>query len=122
MSVISLLFLSDLSVAINLKCIGASIGEKPELTKKLPATTTVTPLAFFFSWSILDLVVLRSDIWSWHMAHIESKRADRWHLPFMHIFFCWGGEIISWGVGAKPPQNGTGYRGIFVILSSSWLL
>ncbi|RVW33183.1 Tubulin-folding cofactor E [Vitis vinifera] len=31
-------------LSINLKCIGASIGEKPPLTKKLPATTTIGKL------------------------------------------------------------------------------
>lgn len=31
----------ELNAAITLNCIGASMGEKPPLTKKLPATTTV---------------------------------------------------------------------------------
>lgn len=31
----------NIYAAINLKCVGASIGEKPPLAKKLPGTTTV---------------------------------------------------------------------------------
>jgi len=31
----------EINAAITLNCVGASMGEKPPLTKKLPATTTV---------------------------------------------------------------------------------
>ena len=31
----------EINAAITLNCVGASMGEKPSLTKKLPATTTV---------------------------------------------------------------------------------
>ncbi|KAG4946099.1 hypothetical protein JHK87_042106 [Glycine soja] len=36
----------EINAAITLNCVGASMGEKPSLTKKLPATTTVGKLKF----------------------------------------------------------------------------
>lgn len=42
--------------AITLKCVGASIGEKPSLTKKLPgATTVIVPLSFSKLQVLLDV-------------------------------------------------------------------
>ncbi|XP_024961088.1 tubulin-folding cofactor E [Cynara cardunculus var. scolymus] len=53
-------------IAITLKCVGPSIGEKPPLTKKLPATTTVGKLktlceSFFKLKSIKPLLYLQEE-------------------------------------------------------------
>ncbi|KAM7511499.1 hypothetical protein LguiB_010374 [Lonicera macranthoides] len=53
-------------ICITLKCVGASIGEKPPLTKKLPATTTVGKLkilceSFFKLKSIKPVLFLQEE-------------------------------------------------------------
>ncbi|KAI3767563.1 hypothetical protein L2E82_17780 [Cichorium intybus] len=53
-------------IAVTLKCVGPSIGEKPQLTKKLPATTTVGKLktlceSFFKLKSIKPLLYLQEE-------------------------------------------------------------
>ncbi|KAK3035016.1 hypothetical protein RJ639_033930 [Escallonia herrerae] len=54
-------------VSINLKCVGASIGEKPPLTKKLPGSTTVGKLKilcenFFKLKSIKPILFLYEEV------------------------------------------------------------
>lgn len=39
--------------AITLKCVGASFGEQPSMTKKLPSTTTVDLLYLYLLWFLV---------------------------------------------------------------------
>ncbi|KAL0314057.1 UNVERIFIED_CONTAM: Tubulin-folding cofactor E [Sesamum angustifolium] len=45
-------------ISISLKCVGASIGEKPPLAKKLPATTTGSPLPTLLDDDMASLIEL----------------------------------------------------------------
>ena len=46
----------------------------------------------------------------WHVVHIETLLE---HLPFMHILFCWGDEILGWGCKGEASMvryNMLGFR------------